>query len=353
MTGYLCMKKRSGFTLVELLTVVMIIGVITVMMGPTFYALMTAQESAYLEKHRLNNQLIGVALLNYAAHSTQYGRLPLPYTGGGYTKTIYNPGDTTAAGIALTQTLTQSGINPVEINDDGKAAKNVRVYQLATPLSLTMPLYFLSGPKVTLTYDYGAIYLTACSIDNNTCNPTASSGIPGSSPVLTAINFNTWTTGGTDGPAFFISSLPLQKQMMVTTAQRLDKVRDSLLSYFRAQQITAAGGDDTNWYPNETGAAAAGSKTGQTPANNQECRDGWYDLSNASIKVLPTAGLAPEEFGKTAWGGTIEYCRDYDPTGVQTPDAPPHYAAIRMLKNVSIGGTPDASIAANNIVLTF
>jgi prepilin-type N-terminal cleavage/methylation domain-containing protein len=345
------MKRLRGFTLVELLVTVVVIGIVTIILAPTFNSLMTAKQLAYYEKHRLNNQLIASGLLSYAANSTQYGRLPPPYTGSGYTKTVYNPGDGSSAGIALTQALTQSGINPSEINDDGTASKNVRVYQLVQGLTQQVPLYFRSGPLVMLTYDFGAIYLTACPKSSTTCNPNPSTGVPGSSPALTASNYSTWTTTGSDDRPYFVSSLPIQKQMLATTVQRLEKVRDALLFYLRAQQVTASASDKTNWFPNQSGAAAPGSLSGANPLTNQGCRDGWYDLSSTS--VLPTVGLAAQEYGVTAWGGIIQYCRDYDPTGTGTPNTPPHYAAIRIHANVSAGLAPDGAVPGNNVVITF
>lgn len=339
---------QQGFTLVELLIVVLVLGVVSVLLAPAYSSLMSAQKSAYVEKHRLNNMLVGNSLISYAANATQYGRLPAAYTGSGYTKTVYDPANAT-----LAQVLTQSGVNPAEINDDATAARNVRVYQVVQGLAQAVPLYFQSGPQVTLTYDFGALYMTTCPKASTTCNPTAATGVPGSSPALTAANYTTWATTGTDGQAYFVSSLPVQKQMLATTVQRLDKVRDSLLSYFRGQQITAAGGDTTNWYPNQLGASAAGSLSGATPATNQGCRDGWYNLQNVAVSVLPTVGLAHEEYGVTAWGGAIQYCRDYDPTGASGADTAPHYAALRIHKNASVGGAPDAAVPGNNIVLTF
>lgn len=347
------MQRQRGFTLVELLIAVMVIGIMTIMLAPTFNSLVTAQRSAYDEKHRLNNQLIGAGLLNFAANSAVFGRLPAPYTGGGYTKTVYNVADGSALGIQLTQALTQTGVSPAEINDDATASHAVRVYQLVQGLTQSVPLYFQSGPAVTLTYDFGALYMTACPLATTSCNPTPATGVPGTSTAMTAANYSTWTTAGTDGAPFFVSSLPVQKQMLATTVQRLDKVRDSLLSYFRAEQVTAAGGDTTNWYPNQAGAAAAGTLSGASPSTNQGCRDGWYNLSDATVTVLATVGLAQQEFGATAWGGPIQYCRDFDPTGTKTANAPPHYAAIRILRNVSGGGAPDAAVAGNNVVVTF
>lgn len=338
-------QTQRGFTLVELLMTIIIIGIMSLLLVPVYSDLITSQKLAYSEKHRLNNQLIGAALMSYAADSTTAGKLPAAYTGASYVSTIYDTTNTT-----LANALQQSGINTSEINDDGTAAKKVRVYQVIQGITQNVPLYYQSGPLVAITYDYGAIYLTDCPQTTAACNPAAT-GIPGTSPVLTPANRATWTTTGTDGPAFFISSMPIQKQMLATTSQRLDKIRDSLLGYFRAQQQTAAGGDTTNWFPNQTGAASAGSMTGATPATNQGCRDGWYDLSNASILILPTIGLAIEEFGKTAWGGTVEYCRDYDPT-TTTANTPPHYGAIRINSAVTTGSTPSVT-PGNNIVLTF
>lgn len=346
------MEKNAGFTLVELLVVVIIIGIVSIMMSPVYNDLLTAQRKAYEEKHRLNNQLIGAGLMSYAANSTQTGRLPAPYTGAGQTKTIYNPADATAPGIALTQALSQTGINPGEINNDNTTAQKVRVYQLVQGLQQNVPLYFQSGPLVTLTYDYGAIYMTNCPKSTTACNPNAATGVPGTTTsALSAANHPTWATTGTDGQAFFVSSMPIQKQMLATTTQRLDKVRDALLVYLYAQQHTAAGGDTTNWYPNESGLSAAGSLTGANPGTNQNCRDGWYNLSNAAVNVLPAVGLSPAEYGRTAWGGTVEYCRDYDPVPT-APDTPPHYSAIRINSDITSGSAPSAT-PGNNIVLTF
>lgn len=339
-------KAQAGFSLVELMIGVSLIGILSIFMAPLVRSAVSAMEHAYDQRHRLNNQFIGNALLSYAA-ATGRGRLPGPYTTGTYRYAIYNPNDTSSDGVALSIALSQTGINLVEINDDGKAVENVRVYQLVPNLNMDIPLYFHSGPQVRLSYDFGAVYLTKCS-RSAACH----SGIPGStSTALSSSNFASWTTTGTDGEPFYVSSLPLQKMMLATTVQRLEKVRDAALGYLRTQQLTASGSDKTNWYPNQLGASAPGNASGFSPGSNQGCRDGWYNLNDTTNRILTTIGLTHEEYGQTAWGGTIQYCRDYDPTGTQAPNAPPHYAALRMHKSVSQGIAP--GMPGDNIVISF
>lgn len=339
------MKARvAGFTLLEMVIALVVIASLAPLLAGAFAQYQTASRAAYQDKHRLNDQQIASALLHYAATQTALGTLPAAYSGAGYTSTVYNPGDTSAGGLALTQALTQSGVAPGELNDDGTTGRRVRVYQRVDNLVQQVPLYFQSGPLVALRYQFGAVYVTACPWAETVCNPTAATGVPGSSPVLTGANYQTWSTSGTDLPPAYLSSLPLQKNMLATTVQRLDKVRDALLAYLRAQQVTAAGGDATNWYPG-TGLGGA------APASNQGCRDGWYDLS--STTVLPTVGLTTAEFGRSAWGAPVQFCRDYDPTGTKAPNASPHYGAIRIHASVSQGLAPDAAVTGNNVVLSF
>lgn len=290
--------------------------------------------------------MIGDSFINYARENGN-ANLPPSYTGSGRTKAVYDPASVSASGLAIISALNRSGLNPNEINDDAYASKRVRVYQVVTGLTQTSPYYFQSGPQVTLTYQYGVIYQTACAYSNTTCNPNATSTVPGDSPLMTTSNYSTWTTTGNDFAPQFISSLPLQKQNLYTTSQRLDKLRDAFVSYMVTQQRTASATDTTNWYP--SGASSMG---GASPATNQGCRDGWYNL-NTSTTILPTIGLTPTEYGLTMWGGAVEFCRDYDPNASAAPNAPPHNAAIRINKSVSQGIAPDSSVISNNIVLTF
>ncbi|WP_171020252.1 prepilin-type N-terminal cleavage/methylation domain-containing protein [Hydrogenophaga sp. 2FB] len=344
-------RRQRGFTLIELLITVVIIGIVSAIMAPVLGELISSQRQAYNEKHNLNNQLIAKGLTDFARNSSPTGRLPAPYTGGGYDNTIYNPADASTAGVALTQALTQTGVQVNEINDDGTTARMVRAYQVLTTPTIDIPLYFQSGPLVTLNYDFGVLYLSQCARTGSSCNPNGATGVPGSSPTLTAANLATYETVGTDGRAQFVSSLPVQKEMLARTTDRLEKVRNVLLGYLRSRQISAAAGDQTNWFPNQLGNSAAGSLGGAAPGSNQGCRDGWYTLGT-NTQILLAVGLSPEEFGQTAWGGPIQYCRDYDPSASGSANAPPHYGALRINKSVTTGAAPSA-VPADNIVLTF
>lgn len=340
-------KFQSGFTLIEMLIVVIVIGVISILLAPTFSSLTMSQRGAYSEKQKVNNQLINTALLNFSRYNSTLGSLPTPITSGTLFNAIYDPAGATAPAIALTTALTQIGINSLEINSDNFSSQRVRVYQLVTGLTQSLPMHFQSGPLINLTYQYGAIYQTACASLDSTCNPTAATTVPGDSVKMTAANYSTWTTTGTDLPAVFVSSLPMQKQMLAASTQRFDNIRDKLTGYLRIQQNQAAATDTTNWYPSESASLG-----GATPGVNQGCRDGWYNLLTGTI-VLPSVGLSSAEYGSTAWGGVIQYCRDYDALGVKVANAAPHYGAIRVNKNLSLGLAPDAVTLANNIVLTF
>ncbi|MQA40769.1 type II secretion system protein [Rugamonas aquatica] len=339
--------QQTGVTLVELIVAVMVLGILSIAVSPILNSYVASMRGSYARKQEVNNQTIGIALLQYAHDSTALGTLPPPYTGAGYSSTVFNPLDASAAGLALAGALTQSGVNPSELNDDNYPAHRVRVYQRVDGLVAAWPLYFQSGPQVVLTYQFGVVYMSACE-RTAACNPSAASGVPGDSAALTATNYGNWSTSGGDLAPFFVSTLPLQKQMLANTAQKLDRIRDAMLSYFRAQQNTASGNDPSNWWLPNPGTMTVAPAS--VPAN-QGCHDGWYDLS--STDVLAGIGLSKEEYGTTAWGGAIEYCRDYDADGSKAANAAPHYAALRINRNVSAGDRPDAGVVGNNLLLTF
>ena len=334
-------RRQSGFTLLEMIIVLALIGIVTVVLAPLVQWLRTSMQQTAQQQAVLDNHRLAAALQSYSGANTPLGTLPTPYSGGGYVHTVYNPSDTTAPGLALAQQILQSGVSPTAVNDDGTAAHNVRVYQLISGLSQPSPLYTQSGPLVVLTYQLGALYQTQCSLAVGTCSTTL-----GASATLTTSNAATWTTTPPDGAPTLVSTLPLQQSMLSTTVERLDHVRDQLTGYFRDAQIAGAAGDPTNFYP-----TSAPSLAGASPTSNQGCHDGWYDLTSAS--VLPTVGLSSQEYGVTAWGVDVEYYRDYDPTNSKAADAPPHYSAVRINVDVSHGLNPDPAVAGNNVILSF
>jgi prepilin-type N-terminal cleavage/methylation domain-containing protein len=346
--------RERGFSLIELLIAVLVLGIVAVLAGPVFSFLSSAQRQAWAERQRVVNQQIVNGLLAYAqTRSPDRGKLPAPYTVGSFHSAVVNPQDADPGYHEITLALVRAGVGPNEIADDGSVSANVRVYQRVDGLKANVPLYLHSGPATELTYEFGVVYATRCP-RQQACNAT----LPGSSPSLTSANYTTWNVQGTDAAPVFISSLPLQKEMLAVTARRLDTIRDSLLQFVRAKQLAASATDTTNWYPAPTGLSMAGA----APGTNQGCRDGWYDLSAANVDVLPQVGLSREEYGKTSWGGAIQYCRDFDPTGLKSPNAPPQWAALRILKSVSQGGAPDGTSGAavpatggtlNNVFLTF
>lgn len=336
---------QRGFTVIEMISVVAIFGLLLTIIAPLFANGNAAETREYREKNKLVNRMIGEGLEAYATSQPSKGMLPSPYTGAGFVSTVFNSADASASGVQLTQALTNTRITPMEINTDGSAGANVRVYQMLGGLTTSAPFEMQSGALVTLTYQFGVIYLTQCQKADATCNPGAT-GIPGSSPVLTTANYANYKVAGSDLALITVSSLPRQRSMLETTRNHLNDLQDALLSDFRAKQIIAAAGDATNFYP-----SASTSKAGLNPGTNQGCRDGWYSL--ATSDVLAQVQISNIQYGKTEWGGAVEFCRDYDPLGTKTPDAPPHKAALRINANVSLGVSPDPSVPGNNIILTF
>lgn len=335
-------RQNSGFTLLEVLAVVVIIGVFAAIMAPMVSEYLAAAKAGQGEEAARTNQMIAKTMAQWARDNG--GRLPVPFSGNGYTSTVHNPSASTGPEATFNAALYDLPIGRNAINDDGRSARNVRVYQRLGGNTRVIPLYVRSGPSVILSYDLGVIYQTECPLQGSGCNPSAGSGVPGASPALTATNRSTWAVVPPDAGARFVSTLPAEMEQLAATARRVDRVRDALMGYYRGKQLAASSTDFTNWFP---GSALAG----KSPATNQGCRDGWYALNTSD--VLPLIGLAREEFGVTAWGGRIEYCADFDPLAGKAPNAPPHAAALRFHASVSSGVAPDAFVQSNNVILTL
>lgn len=331
--------QRRGFTLIELLVTISVIGIIGMMAASTMSTFASSSIASWAEKQKLNNRLIAQSMLQYASTQSVTGSMPAAFTD---VATLTYAAPLNPTNTALSALLQQWQVPVSEVNDDARAAQNVRVYQVVAGLTQNVPLNVQSGPVAVLSYQYGVVYSTSCSKSDTTCNK---SPLPGASAAMTNANFSTWKPTAPDFAEAYVSTLPLQRAMLAESAQRLNRIRDAMLTYFRGKQYAAAVSDATNYYPND-GAAAVGSASG-----NQGCWYGWVDLSSSS--VLGQIGLSSAEYGTTAWGGKVEYCRDYDATSSGSADSSPHYGAIRINKNVSTAANPDSSVSGNNIILTF
>jgi prepilin-type N-terminal cleavage/methylation domain-containing protein len=332
-----------GFSLIEMLWVIAIIGIVLSLTNMGGITGLNARYST--TKKTIDNKNIAAALLQHAKINTPLGKLPVSYTGGGYQSTVFDP-----ATSALAQIFRSANIAPSSINDDGTSAQNVRVYQQVA-LTQSTPLDFQNGPLTTLEYQYAEVHLTACA-KSNSCN----TGIPGASGALTGANYQTWTTTGTDSAPEFFSTLPMQKQMLALTSQRLSDLRDKFSGAFHTLQLAAAATDTTNWYPYPYAAGVPGTPNpNMSPALAAStalgCWDGWYNLNAANVNVLAQLGLSKAQFGTTAWGGQIEYCRDYDPA-LRGRNSLPHYAALRIHQAVS-QGIAATNVFTDDIFITF
>jgi prepilin-type N-terminal cleavage/methylation domain-containing protein len=339
-------STQAGFTLIELAITTVVIGVVLTYVSSMLGSLYTSKKQAYDEKQRFTNQQLADVMLTHAKQNTQLGSLPSLTTDPFKTNlAIYNPNATTGDEGNFKNLISQSRLDLTAINTDGYSNAHMRKAQILSGLTQSVPLFFQSGPAVTLRYQMAAIYNTDC-ISNTA--PTGCTAY-GRSPQLTSSNYTTWTVTAPDTSLVAFSTLPLQKQMLAETARRLGKVRDALTAYYRAQQIQQGPNDTTNWYPNSGTFTNPGDQGGNT------CWSGWQALNGTST-ILATIGLGQSEFATTAWGGPIEFCRDFvlDGTAANTP---PHNGALRVNASVSSGSAADANLTAaaalNNLYLTF
>ena len=362
-------RRQKGFTLVELIMGVFVLGILSVMLSPTMRTFMAASDQAYRNQQAAINQKIANAIIQYSTQAViPAGTTTAPCNSSG-NKIFYAIYNATlcASTAALQPYLIQQGVPMNAVNTDGTANANLRVYQRLSGLSQTTYLFYQAGPVVYLNYDFGVIYLTNCG-QSQPCNTTAASSTlpPSSQPVLstetlatvgaprlTTANQSTWTPGTRDIGAAYVSTLPLQMQMLQNTANQLDRLRTNFTNYFNQMQA-ANPGSTANFYPAPSNVARV--IPSGSPATNQGCREGWYALDDPTIDILWQIGLGAStsvEYGRTAWGGSISYCRDYDPTGLSSYNAPPHFAALRINRALSFGMASDTVTFANNAVISF
>ena len=346
-------RRSSGFTLLELLIVVIAVGIMSLVISPILGKLTQARQEAKRQEARAINLQIADAMIAASRHSSTDGSLPAPYTGSGFFSAVANPSATATFNAAVISEIRGRNVGDGYINSDGSAAANVRVYQRVADLTASIPYFGLSGgTSVVLKYDFGVVYQSVCAKADSTCNK---SPLAGGSPTLTSSNYKTWDVAGSDIEPVYFSTLPVQQDLLEESRSRTGRLRDSFVVYFNERKLAAAAGDQTNFYPAPTGVGAP-DNSGATPTTNQDCHDGWYPLdATTNLNVLDQIGLSKSEFGSTPWGGRFEYCRDYEPgaTGTSTANTVPHYAAIRFNKNLTDASNPSAGTATNNVFVTF
>lgn len=329
--------KVGGFTLLEMLISVIIGAILTSMLFSWMMVAASYQERSYREAVRQDNQAIARALRNYASVENK-GFLPEPFTGGAYRNV---PVDIMNAN--LIEFLAQGLVSASRYNQDDSTAQNVKYYEVISPKpTYCMPIVGSSSECVTLVYDRAVIYQTACSIAD-ACND----GSPGVSP---AYALSGWSVVAPDLMPVEISTLDIQQANWRTTWLRLNETRQKIRNAFNATVAASAAGNTDNHFfkPNLAGSPDL---QGADPATNQGCADGWYQLDNVDVNILQFYGLEPQSiYSVTAWGGRIEFCRDYDPTG-QGANTLPHVAALRINKLVTSGQAPAAGLAQNLILV--
>ncbi len=325
----------AGFTLVEMFLVMAVVGVMSLIISPVLGELTSRQMIAHRNEQRAINHNIARTFEQYAALISATGALPKPATVGGIGFLPLDPLDK-----SLVNLLLQNKIPVDNVNDDNRAAHNLRGYQSAGDLTQTVPFNARSGPSVTISYQYGVIYSTTCRKDDVSCN--RSSAVPEN--VLTKENYAVWKLQEPDFAPAYLSSFPQQMEMLAATSVAIDKVRDALTQYFSVRQAVASERNG-NFFPDSASVIVGAA------ASNQGCWHTWIDLAKSPLLTL--AGRAPSEYGATAWRAPIEYCRDYDAQGVKGPNVAPYFGALRIHRQVSLALAPDNAMASNNIFLTF
>lgn len=367
------LRSQRGFTLLEMAFAAAALGIMALAMAPSFSAMRTAQKQAYDNEQADINQRIARALVAHAEDNAYPpGTLTAPCNNSTNKvfASVYNTTYCSGTTSSLRNYLVQEGVPLEKVEHDGSSNQNVRVYQRVAYLSQDAFLFYQGGPLAFLDYDVGVVYTTNCG-RGDACNvATATSTAPPQSqprfadetaataaaPRLTSAVLSTWKPGTQDVGVAYVSTLPLQKKMMRQTAAHLERIRDAFLRYYESRRL-AAPASTANHFPQPSDPAMR-LPADPSPETNQGCREGWYALDAANIDVLAQVGLgASVEYGRTAWGAAIEYCRDYDPSLTSGYGVAPHYAAIRVLRYLSEGFPPEDPRAGgdpfNNIVLSF
>jgi len=326
-------RGSQGFTLMEMMFTVVLMGILIVIVTPMVSQSLAFMETARRSEHALDNRRIVGAMLEFARIHNN-GRLPAPVavTAAGVRQTVV---DVSTSPAAYVDALRNTGIALDRVNHDGAVLPNARVYQ-RTSHSIVVPAFITSGTDVQLAYDVGVVYMSRCQ-DNNSCT----NALPGHSPTMTTANANTWAAVLPDYAVVGFSTLPIQREMLNATIARLNRLADRIQSEFHARMRLAPANSTVNFFPTGTGGAVGVASLG--------CRVQWIRLDAST--VLDSIGLNRAEYATTAWGGSVFYCRDYNPSGGAAGTAP-HYAALAIDRRVSVA-TTGLPTAGNMITITF
>lgn len=332
--------RQRGFLLFEVLITIGLVGMLLAILAPYQIESIRKERRAYeLEMVQVHERM-GRAVLAWA-EGFNGARLPAPFSDATRLNFLVDPNTTDADEQALVTSLLASGVSSNGIGFDGREGQFGRLYQMVPGLTVTQPVNGLAGPMATITFDIGLLYVSRCGPPTPECYPDAVTGIPGESPVFDAASVATWAADGDDTGVYRFSTLDLQLSLLGVTTDRINRLRDALREFFRAAFLTTTPDATVNYYPTST----TGTLAGQDPALNEGCRDGWYGLDPASAhaNIVEQIGLASAEFGVTAWGAPVEYCRDFDPAGTNGVNNAPHNAAIRIHRSVSVPQAPGAA----------
>lgn len=341
----------KGFTLLELLVTIVLVGVMAQMIFGLIPLIEFQQERAYQEGAFEKNRAVALGILKYANETT--GRLPDPYFGTvnsvRYVSAPAHPDATDAVNAGIRNNIQSLGVPTTQIFHDGTFSQNVRVYQRAQGLTRNLSIRGVTGDYVTVTYDVGVVYQTECSQTQACNNGVAGTSVPGASALLTMSNHTNWVATLPDAQDYFFSTLDYQKKLLDLTMDNVSIVIRRIQNDYAYKSITSAPNDVTNFYmgPNGSGAPNLSGTTNST--TNEGCYDGWYDLSASNVNILERYGLNKTTYGTTAWGGSIQFCRDYDAINAGK-NALPHSAALKFNRNVTSGPAP---ATGQNIIIAL
>lgn len=338
-------KKHHGFTLIEMLISIVVIGAVLAITSGLF-----AQTTSLERKtERLAQKDLSVRtarIIEAFADSELNGRLPSPLFEDEYYSTFVL--DTESSSFITSEAFLRN-MSVEQLANNGKASPQQRVYQVIRDLTFQTTTRGFAGPLVNLTYDIGVVYMSGCSISDITCHPNADTNIAGFSPLFTTDNAATFDVIEPDYGLARLSSLGIQRRLLKESMERIDDVQAALSAYFTARYLAAPPDPEINHYPGGTGVIGT-----RDPIANNGCAEDWIDLSGtteAGREVMYQIGLQSALRGKTAWGGPIQYCRDYMPDGIGTAGASPHNAALRIHRDVSTAASP--TTAENTVIFAI